>query len=138
MLVILEFTEPAELIVREQHYIDTLSPSYNVTKKANSLLGFKHSALTRKRLREVNLGKTHSEETFKKMIATRNSEDYKAMKGQPVEVIDLLTNKTMLFTSQTDAANFFGVHTKAISQRKDRNTLAPYRGRYIIKFITNK
>ena len=66
MLVILEFTEPAELIVREQHYIDTLSPSYNVTKKANSLLGFKHSALTRKRLREVNLGKTHSEETLKK------------------------------------------------------------------------
>ena len=29
------------------------------------------------------------------------------MKGQPVEVLDLLTNKTMLFTSQTDAANFF-------------------------------
>ena len=47
MLVILEFTEPAELIVREQLYIDTLSPPYNVLKKANSLLGFKPSALTR-------------------------------------------------------------------------------------------
>lgn len=125
MLVILEFTEPAELIVREQHYIDTLSPPYNVLKKAGSLLGFKHSALTRKRLREINLGKTHSEKTLKKMITTRNSDEYRAKKGQSVEVLDLLTNKTMLFTSQTDAAKFFGVHTKAISQRKDRKTLAP-------------
>ena len=82
------------------------------------------------------------------MIATRNSEEYKAMKGQPVEVLDLLTNKTMLFTSQTDAAKFLGVYTKAISQRKDRKTLAPYvyllftcfarrRGRDIINFIPN-
>ena len=54
MLVILEFTEPVELIVREQHYIDTLNPPYNILKKANSLLGFKHSALTRKRLRVIN------------------------------------------------------------------------------------
>ena len=46
-LVILEFTDPAELIEREQHYIGTYSPFYNVLKTANSLLGFKHSALTR-------------------------------------------------------------------------------------------
>lgn len=43
------------------------------------------------------------------MIASRNSEEYKAIKSQPVEVQDLLTYKTMLFTSQTEAANFFGV-----------------------------
>lgn len=63
MLVILEYTEPVELIVREQHYIDTWNPPYNVLKRASSILGFKHSALTRKRFREVNLGKTLSEET---------------------------------------------------------------------------
>nr|YP_010833284.1 GIY-YIG endonuclease [Agaricus bitorquis]WFG54031.1 GIY-YIG endonuclease [Agaricus bitorquis] len=65
MLVILEFTEPVELIEREQPYIDTLNPPYNILKRASSILGFKHSALTRKRLREVKLGKTLSEETLK-------------------------------------------------------------------------
>jgi hypothetical protein len=40
----------------------------------------------------------------------------------------------MLFSNQTEAAKFFGVHTKAISQRKDRKSISAYRGRYFIKF----
>lgn len=61
----MEFTEPAELIIREQHCIDTLNPPYNIIKRDGFILAFKHSALTRKRLRKVNLGKTLSEEIFK-------------------------------------------------------------------------
>jgi hypothetical protein len=36
--------EARELILeREQHYIDSLAPEYNILKTAGSLLGYKHS-----------------------------------------------------------------------------------------------
>ena len=40
---ILEYCEPNLLIKREQYYIDSLKPEYNICKIANSSLGYKHS-----------------------------------------------------------------------------------------------
>ena len=45
-LDILEYCEPSVLIKREQYYIDTLKPKYNILKNAGSSLGFKHSLET--------------------------------------------------------------------------------------------
>lgn len=41
-----------KLIEREQYYIDTLNPEYNLCRKAGNTLGFKHSEETKKKFRE--------------------------------------------------------------------------------------
>ncbi len=47
-LDILEYCEPNILISREQYYIDTLNPEYNILKIAGSRLGCKHTFKTKK------------------------------------------------------------------------------------------
>jgi group I intron endonuclease len=66
-LDILEYCEIDVLIKREQYYIDTLKPKYNILKAANSRIGCKHSLETRAllnlKLKSVNnpsYGKTLS------------------------------------------------------------------------------
>jgi group I intron endonuclease len=41
-LDILEYCESSILIKREQYYIDTLNPEYNILKIAGSSFGYKH------------------------------------------------------------------------------------------------
>ena len=43
---ILEYCESSVLIKREQYYLDTLEPKYNILKKAGSSLGYKHTKET--------------------------------------------------------------------------------------------
>lgn len=50
------------LIIREQYYIDTLNPKYNINKIANSSLGVKRRFETIEKIRNANLGLKHSEE----------------------------------------------------------------------------
>lgn len=45
-LDIIEYCEPVILIKREQYYLDTLNPEYNILKKAGSSLGYKHTKET--------------------------------------------------------------------------------------------
>jgi len=40
-----------DLLGREQHYIDTICPEYNILRVAGSNLGFRHSRETRRRLK---------------------------------------------------------------------------------------
>ena len=42
-LEILEYCNKEDIISREQYYIDTLNPEYNILKVAGSLFGYKHS-----------------------------------------------------------------------------------------------
>jgi len=42
-LDILEYCDQDSVLRREQYYIDTLIPEYNILKKAGSRLGFQHS-----------------------------------------------------------------------------------------------
>jgi len=66
-LYILEYTSSNDLVTREQYFIDTLSPYYNILKYAYSSLGFIHSEESRKLLSVINTGKKHSEEALAKM-----------------------------------------------------------------------
>jgi group I intron endonuclease len=54
-LEILEYCEPTAAIKREQYYIDLLEPQYNILKKANSFLGFKHSEESLRKRPYLNL-----------------------------------------------------------------------------------
>lgn len=55
-----------------------------------------------------------------------------------VLVKDLLDNSIRLFNSKRAAALFFGVTTATISQREKRNSITPYKNRYIIEFPSHK
>ena len=42
-LLILEITEKDNLLVREQYYLDSFKPGYNVLAKAGNSVGYKHT-----------------------------------------------------------------------------------------------
>lgn len=54
-LDILEYCEPSVLIKREQYFIDTLNPKYNILKIAGSSLGYKHTRETLLKFKERKL-----------------------------------------------------------------------------------
>jgi group I intron endonuclease len=64
---IMETCDPDLLITREQYYIDTINPTYNMARIAGSTLGKKHSDDAINKMRLAKLGKKVSEETKKKM-----------------------------------------------------------------------
>ncbi len=55
------------LLEREQFYIDTLIPKYNLRKIASSNLGFKHSEETKKKMSKTHKGKKLSDKTKEKI-----------------------------------------------------------------------
>nr|ATI20436.1 GIY-YIG endonuclease [Juglanconis juglandina] len=54
-LEILEHCDGEIVIEREQYYLNTLNPEYNILKIAGSLKGFKHSEATIERMRKTQL-----------------------------------------------------------------------------------
>lgn len=60
-----QVAEKVRLIEREQHYIDTLTPEYNMHPNARSALGVKRSAETRAKVAAANRGRTYG-------VATRH------------------------------------------------------------------
>jgi group I intron endonuclease len=61
----------ARLIEREQFYIDTMKPRYNIAVTAGSQLGFRHSAESRALISKVQKGRVLSPETCRKMSEAR-------------------------------------------------------------------
>ena len=59
------------LNVMESHFIAELNPHYNVTLGGEGVIGYKHTPDTIEKCRLSMLGKTHSEETKRKMSQTR-------------------------------------------------------------------
>ena len=66
--VILEVVQDrTKLIEREQFYIDSLQPYFNIRKIAESNLGLKHSDEAKAKISAWNSQRKHSEETKKKI-----------------------------------------------------------------------
>jgi len=60
MFYVIEFVDTKEkLIEKEQFYINTLKPEYNINLIANSSLGVKRSEETKEKVRQANLGLKH-------------------------------------------------------------------------------
>lgn len=83
---ILEYCDKSILLEREQYYLDSLQPKYNILKLAGSSLGYSHSQDSKdKRSKPLKgvytgsksalLGRTHSEDTIAKMSLTRSGEN---------------------------------------------------------------
>ena len=75
MFSVLEGVEDvSQLIPREQHFIDTLNPEYNIAPIAGSSLGCARSAEARAKNSEAHIGKHHSEEARAKISAAKKGE----------------------------------------------------------------
>lgn len=88
-LYVIEYCEIKDLILREQYFINLLTPPYNINPIANSRLGSKHTEDTKELMRINNIGdknpmfgKSHSVEykTILKERMTKNN----PMAGKPI------------------------------------------------------
>ncbi len=64
---ILENTERTKCVQREQYYLDLLLPEYNLSSMAGSLLGYKHTFETRRKMSTAKKGKILSKEHRRKL-----------------------------------------------------------------------
>jgi group I intron endonuclease len=155
---ILEYCAASKCIEREQYYIDLLNPEYNISPKAGSRLGSKHSEETIAKLK----GRKISEETIAKFTERmkgntygaahkgikRSAETIAKLKGRPrpekagspsiqLEVLDLHTEEKTIFVSMSAFANFLGVPAARIASYFSSKTIKPYKGRYVMRKISN-
>lgn len=83
----IEYCEESQLIEREQYFIDSLNPEYNLMRVAKSCLGYKHTVATRNLQSEMRkgkfsgeqnpfFGKKHTEESLQKMKEARKKQQF--------------------------------------------------------------
>lgn len=135
-------------MAREQYYIDTLKPEYNILQLAGSSLGYKHTAESIEKMRNRVVseealakwrGPKHSEETKAKLRAlnlnrkvseeTRNK--IGASQGTPVKVTDTETGITDIYHSKIQAAK--KLKTSLDTVRRYIISGKPFKGRYLVE-----
>lgn len=133
-LLILEFCEKVDLLSRENHYISSLNPVYNILKIAGSSLGHKFSTFTKAKMAKSALGRKLSLETRTKISqALKNNNNSQTNSLQnPLSIKDLVTNITTEYLSIGQAARELGVPRSTISMRLKRGSQSPLKNRYII------
>jgi group I intron endonuclease len=142
-LEILEYCAPDNVREREQYYLTSLKPDYNILKVAGSFLGYKHSEETRAKLKGRTLTAEHlaklkdwalsqkNLERLKKLNSnlewqtkrlkkiniylrsTKYQENLKAI-SLSVQVFDTLTNEKTVYYSISEAARSIGCTGSAI------------------------
>lgn len=152
ILEILEYCRADELIKREQYYLDTLKPEYNILKYAYSLLGYKHtpeniakfklkkvSQELKDKLSLVHSGKEVSQETRDKLsLATANYRKNNPLspealanitaktterEGVAVTLLNTQTNEELEFPTLTKAGEYLGIKRQAIRNAIKRKSL---------------
>jgi hypothetical protein len=103
-LEILEYCEAKNAIEREQHYMDTCKPEYNILKVAGSFWGYKHTEATLAKLSKIRIGTKLSEETRAKVSAQR-----KGVGGIKVWVTNIETGIVNEYASLVDVAKAIDV-----------------------------
>ena len=164
-LHILEYSDSENVIMCEQKWIDLLQPEYNLSPRAGSSKGYKHSpesiekmkvsATGRKHTEEVKdlmsknrtgsnnsfYNKKHTAETIERFKEIAKNREYVPVKGLEVEITDLETNTITVHNSIREAAKFLNSDIKTLLRReasqryKGVNKL--YRNRYVIYINRN-
>jgi len=127
------------ILEREQLYLDTLNPDYNVLKTAGSRLGSKHSEESIAKMSGQNnhmFGKSLSSETLA-LMSEAKSGDNNPMFGKYKKVflytLDSDSKGLILyksFNSRVDAIEFFDCSPRTISNYLDKNKL--YKKQWIL------
>lgn len=119
-LEILEYCDPASILEREQYYLDTLKPEYNILKVAGSSFGYKHSEEVLLKMRN----RTASLDARLKMSEKNH-------KRQAVVVIDNQKGVSTKFSTMKEAGIFLNISTTMIGKYLKSNKL--FKGIYSIK-----
>lgn len=118
-LEILEFCDPSNAILREQHYIDIFKPEYNILKMTGSSLGYTHTEETLAKFKARSLTpeqkanslvhlKIHNSSPEQREKYRKRILEYNNSKGQRVELLDTISNETTLYTTIRQAAKAIG------------------------------
>lgn len=153
-LDILEYCEVNKVIEREQYYIDTLKPEYNILQIAGSSYGYKHTEETLSKLKGRKVighkGHKHTAETIEKMrkshlnkilsaehkkkisiaVKAAVSEFNITTKGIKVLVLNLETNIIEEYRSISSAAVALNTHKETVRRCIKANK--PYLDKYLI------
>lgn len=106
------------LIVKEQHYIDTLNPKYNILKIAGSRLGHKSSEETKQKLSKIllgnkrTLGYKNSEETILK-----HSKTFKVLSPKG-DIISGTNFRKFCLDNNLDASHMYKVFNGKLNHHK--------------------
>lgn len=142
-LSILEYCDVAKVIEREQYYIDTLKPEYNILQTAGSTFGYRwnHSEETLAKLRgrtwklteeqKKNRKLTEEQKKIKSIVAKATLSEFNIRtKGMKVLVLNLETNSTEEYSSIRSAATALDTHMETIRRCIKANKL--YLNKYSI------
>ena len=164
-LTVLECCKLEDLIQREQHYLDTLCPEYNILTVAYSSLGYKHTEETLAKISQENnhmFGMSHTEEARAKMTTAKLgrvlSEELKdklreaaagkvfteahklalsasKKNSQKISVLDLQTGIETPYASINEAARLLGFPKDSVRANMKSKNQKPYKGQYLFKKI---
>ena len=139
---VLEYCEKDKLIEREQFYIDTLHPEYNISPTAGSQLGIKRSEETKKKMSIAQKGKVITTEQRKKISAglmgIKQSAETKQKRAISLQKRVVQYTKdgafVKVFQSLLDAAKITGASNTHIigccKQKINNRTAGGYQWRY--------
>lgn len=129
---------------KEQYWIDTLKPDYNLLSNAGNSIGFKHRSETIEKMRSKALGRKHTLEVRMRMsedrkginsfwygkklsTETKNKIRISALKrekssktGFSVEVLDTQTSIKTTYPSLRKACEAIGSHLSTINRQQKK------------------
>ena len=116
IFIILECCDPKDCISREQYYMNTLLPEYNICPTAGSVLGAKFNSSEEvkigQRARAKKLGLSHKG----KILSKEMKEIAKnAAPKKPVIAKNLITGQEIKFESQMEASRKLNIDKRYIS-----------------------
>jgi len=153
---VLEYCSKEDLIQREQYYIDTLNPDYNLCLTAGSTLGKLHSEIAKAKISVTKKGtfsgednhfhgKIHTEDARKKMSVaklgiklTQELKDKLSLaspKSRQIAVLDLETNIETVYHSIAEAAKILALPKSSLHASIGGKT--PYRKRYVARYVSD-
>jgi hypothetical protein len=103
-LEILEYCSKEEVLSREQFYLDSINPEYNLCKVAGSPLGVKRSEETKAKMSQAFYNRSPEYHAINlKRVLELNAE-----KGHQIEVMQVDTNETKNYSSIRQAVSELG------------------------------
>jgi len=139
---VLEYCSSSELLAREKHYFNLLSPEYNMSQEPGSpMLGRKHTKQTIEKMSAWVRSKEYKKKISESLTGIKKSKEskLKALLSNPnstkIEVTDWKLDTKTLYHSIREAARALDINNKTISNFLRNNQKKPYKGRYIFKKI---
>jgi GIY-YIG catalytic domain/NUMOD1 domain len=120
---ILEYCRKEILLEREQHYLDSIQPEYNILKKAGSPLGIKQSEESKEKIRQIAINRSPE---VKAIDLLKLKKAY-AVTSQALEVTNITTNEQKYYRSIRQAAAEIGITARTIGKYlKNQNVYNNY------------